>query len=182
MPKAQSVALLFDALFHSSNATLAANCGQRRTHPRSRGFSLLELLIVLGVIMIISALAIPHLLSVLEEAKVTRAVGEIHAIEVNIAIFQATSSGTLPTDLSQIEATSLIDPWGHPYQFFNHASGTGNGGQLRQDLFLVALNEDYDLYSLGKDGQTTAAIGSSVSQDDIVRAATGAYTGLASQF
>jgi general secretion pathway protein G len=182
MPSAQHVVTQFEIVARSSQTPLALTRGRRRTLHGSRGFSLIELLIVVGIIMIIAALAVPHLLSVLDEAKVTRAVGDIHAIEVNIAIFQATSAGTLPTDLSQIEATSLIDPWGHPYQYFNHASGTGNGGMLRQDLFLVALNEDYDLYSLGKDGQTTAAIGTSVSQDDIVRAATGAYTGLASQF
>ncbi len=182
MPKAQRHAPQFKVVFRSSTTSLATNRGQRRAFHRSRGFSLLELLIVVGVILVISAMAIPHLLSVLDEAKVTRAVGDIHAIEVNIAIFQATSTGTLPSDLTQIEATSLIDPWGHPYQYFNHATGTGNGGMLRQDLFLVALNEDYDLYSFGKDGQTSAAIGTSVSQDDIVRAATGAYTGLASQF
>lgn len=182
MPKARSVVLMSDAVFRSSKSSLAVNSRQRRAYRSSRGFSFLELLIVVSIILVISAFAMPHLLAALDEAKVSRAVGEIHAIEVNIAIFQATSTGVLPTDLSQIEATSLVDPWGHPYQYFNHLSGTGNGGMLRQDLFLVALNEDYDLYSLGKDGQTTASIGSSVSQDDIIRGSTGAYTGLASQF
>jgi len=182
MPIAQRLVSQFEVVSRSSNAPLAQSVGQRRTRHGIRGFSFLELLIVMGIIMVISAFAIPHLFAALDAAKVSRAVGEIHAIEVNIAIFQATSTGTLPADLSQIEATALIDPWGHPYQYFNHATGTGNGGMLRQDLFLVSLNEDYDLYSLGKDGQTTAAIGSSISQDDIVRAATGAYTGLASQF
>ena len=98
---------------------------------------------------------------------------QIHSLEVNITIFQATNNGKLPADLSQVEATSLVDPWGHPYQYFNHASGTGNGGMLRQDLFLVALNEDYDLYSLGKDGLTATTIGANVSQDDIIRAGSG---------
>lgn len=182
MPSAQSVASLFDAASRSSTAPLAVNCRQRRTFRGSRGFSLIELLIVLGLITTIMALAIPRLISALDDARMTRAVGEIHSIEVNIAIFQATSNGNLPNDLSQIEATSLVDPWGHPYQYFNQASGTGNGGILRQDLFLVSLNEDYDLYSLGKDGQTAAIIGTSVSQDDIIRAASGSYTGIAWQF
>jgi general secretion pathway protein G len=182
MPSAHPFVLLPDAIFRSSKTPLAVNSRQRRACPSSRGFSFLELLIVVSVILIITVMALPHLLAVLNEAKVSRAVGEIHAIEVNIAIFQATSTGTLPTDLSQIEATSLIDPWGNPYQYFNHATGTGNGGMLRQDLFLVALNEDYDLYSLGKDGQTATSIGAGVSLDDIIRASSGAYTGLASQY
>jgi general secretion pathway protein G len=182
MPNAQLVASLFHAVFRSSITPLAVDRRHRRTCHSSRGFTLIELLIVMGIILIITALAVPHLVAALDEARIARAASEIHSIEVNITIFQATNNGTLPTDLSQIESTSLVDPWGHPYQYFNHASGTGNGGLLRQDLFLVSLNEDYDLYSLGRDGQTAATIGSSVSQDDIIRASSGAYTGLVSQF
>jgi general secretion pathway protein G len=181
-PNAPSVVSQFDVYFRSSTAPRAVNPGQRRKHRATSGFSLIELLIVLGIIVTITALAVPHLVSALDQARISRAVGEIHAIEVNITIYQATNNGNLPTDLSQIEATSLVDPWGNPYQFFNHVSGTGNGGILRQDLFLVALNEDYDLYSMGKDGLTAATIGASVSLDDIVRGGSGAYTGLASQF
>jgi general secretion pathway protein G len=181
-PNAQSVTSLFDA--HSRSSSTPRTIQRRSPDARhsTRGFSLIELLIVLGIILTITALAVPHLVSALDQARISRAVGEIHAIEVNITIYQATNGGNLPTDLSQIEATSLVDPWGNPYQFFNHISGTGNGGILRQDLFLVALNEDYDLYSMGKDGLTAASIGASVSLDDIVRGGSGAYTGLASQF
>jgi general secretion pathway protein G len=174
MPKAQVLASL---LVRSSTAPRAVNQGHPRAHLSTSGFSLLELLVVMGIILIIVALAIPHLMTALNEARISRATGEIHAIEINITIYQATNSGNLPTDLSQIEATSLTDPWGHPYQYFNHVSGTGNGGILRQDLFLVSLNEDYDLYSMGPDGQTAASIGASVSLDDIIRGSSGAYTG-----
>jgi len=182
MPNTRSVVSLSDAHFRSSKNPHAGNCRQRRTRQASRGFSLLELLVVMGIILIIVALATPHLIAALNEARVSRATGEIHAIEVNITIYQATNNGTLPTDLSQIEATSLIDPWGNPYQFFNHVSGTGNGGMLRQDLFLVSLNEDYDLYSMGADGLTAASLGASVSLDDIIRGSSGAYTGPASLY
>jgi general secretion pathway protein G len=186
MPNAQSVAqsqvTQFDVRFRPSTTSRAVSSLERRAPRSARGFSFIELLVVLGIIMIIVVLAVPHLMAALDEARTTRAAGEIHAIEVNITIYQATNNGNLPTDLSQIEATSLIDPWGNPYQFFNHVSGTGNGGVLRQDLFLVPLNEDYDLYSLGKDGQTSASIGASVSLDDIVRASSGAFTGPVSQF
>jgi general secretion pathway protein G len=172
-----NVQVLASPLVRSSSAPPAVNHGRRRTRHATRGFSLIELLVVMGIILIIVALATPKLITALNEARVSRAAGEIHAIEVNITIYQATNNGTLPTDLSQIEATSLIDPWGNPYQYFNHASSTGNGGILRQDLFLVSLNEDYDLYSMGPDGQTAASIGASVSLDDIIRGSSGAYTG-----
>jgi general secretion pathway protein G len=186
MPNAQpsscTVASLSDALFRRSTTPPAGHRLQSRTRHASRGFSLIELLVVLSIILIIVVLAVPHLIAALNEARVSRATGEIHAIEVNITIYQATNNGNLPTDLSQIEATSLIDPWGNPYQYFNHVSGTGNGGMLRQDLFLVPLNEDYDLYSLGADGLTAASLGASVSLDDIIRGSSGAYTGPASQY
>jgi len=63
----------------------------------------------------------------------------------------------------------------------NHTDMKGNG-QARKDRFLVPLNSDYDLYSDGQDGQTTAPITAQKSQDDIIRASDGAYVGLASQF
>jgi general secretion pathway protein G len=181
-PSTRIVASPSDALFRRSTTPPAGHRLQRRTRHSSRGFSLIELLVVMGIILIIIALAVPNLMAALDQARVSRAAGELHAIEVNITIYQATNNGNLPTDLSQIEATSLIDPWGNPYQYFNHVSGTGNGGILRQDLFLVPLNEDYDLYSMGKDGLTAASIGASVSLDDIIRGGSGAFTGPALQF
>jgi general secretion pathway protein G len=57
----------------------------------------------------------------------------------------------------------------------------GNG-HVRRDRSLNPLNNDYDLYSVGQDGQTALPITQSVSQDDVIRAANGAYYGLASNF
>ena len=44
------------------------------------------------------------------------------------------------------------------------------------------LNTDYDLYSMGKNGMSAPALTDDVSQDDIIRADDGAYTGLASGY
>jgi general secretion pathway protein G len=57
----------------------------------------------------------------------------------------------------------------------------GNG-QARKDRFLVPLNDDYDLYSMGKDGTSSPPLTAKVSQDDIIRANNGSYVGLASLF
>jgi len=57
----------------------------------------------------------------------------------------------------------------------------GNG-QARKDRFLVPLNDDYDLYSMGQDGVSAPPITAKPSQDDILRASDGSYLGLASQF
>jgi len=55
-------------------------------------------------------------------------------------------------------------------------------GKVRKDRFLVPLNSDYDLYSMGKDGQSKAPLTAPVSKDDIVRCNDGGYVGLASEF
>ncbi|MGD9272343.1 MAG: hypothetical protein PVH08_14815, partial [Syntrophobacterales bacterium] len=44
------------------------------------------------------------------------------------------------------------------------------------------LNSDYDLYSMGTDGMSAPALTNDVSQDDIIRADDGAYTGLAAEY
>jgi general secretion pathway protein G len=147
---------------------------------KSRGFTLVEILIVLAIVVTLSALAIPSLLSAIYQAKVARAVADINAIETDILGYQATN-GQFPDDLSQIGDDALLDPWHNPYQYLNHTNLKGNG-KVRKDRFLVPLNSDFDLYSMGADGQTVAPITSAKSQDDIIRASDGAYIGLASQF
>jgi general secretion pathway protein G len=137
-------------------------------------------LIVLAIIVTLSAIAIPNLLSAIYIAKVARAVGDINAIETDIVGYES-ANGQFPDDLSQIGDDVILDPWKNPYQYLNHTNLKGNG-KARKDRFLVPLNSDYDLYSMGADGQSVAPITSSKSQDDIIRASNGAYVGLASQF
>ena len=50
------------------------------------------------------------------------------------------------------------------------------------DKFLVPLNGDYDLYSMGADGETKKTLSAPASYDDVIRALNGGYIGLASNF
>ena len=86
----------------------------------------------------------------------------------------------LPHSLADIGYEDLQDPWGNPYQFANHADISQ--GQRRKYKSTVPLNTDYDLYSMGPDGSTTAPITSKAGYDDIIRASDGEYIGPASQF
>lgn len=106
--------------------------------------------------------------------------GDIRTIETDITGYESTT-GQLPDDLSQVGDDLILDPWNNPYQYLNHANVKGNG-KVRKDRFLVPLNSDYDLYSMGADGQSVSPLTASKSQDDIIRASNGAYIGLASQF
>jgi general secretion pathway protein G len=139
-----------------------------------------ELLVAMAVVMTIMAIAIPNMLSALYQAKVARAVGDIYAIETDITGYDATN-GNLPNTLADIGRGNMLDPWGNPYQYLNHTNMKGNG-QARKDRFLVPLNSDYDLYSMGKDGKSSSPITAKDSQDDIIRASDGGYIGLASNF
>lgn len=68
------------------------------------------------------------------------------------------------------------------------SGGDGGGGgapaiaKARKDRFLVPINSDYDLYSVGPDGQSRPPLNAAASRDDIIRAADGAFYGLAEKF
>jgi general secretion pathway protein G len=147
---------------------------------KSLGFTVLELLIVMAVLLTISAIAIPNLMAAVDQARIARAVGDIKTLEDEIALYD-TINGNLPDDLSQVGYGNYLDPWRNPYQYLNHGTMKGNG-QARKDRFLVPLNSDYDLYSMGKDGQSSPPITANSSKDDIIRASDGSFLGLASQF
>lgn len=153
----------------------------RRSSRKVNGFTLVELLITMAVILTLAALAVPNLMSALGQAKNARAIGDINTIEDDIAEYQALHNNALPDDLSQIGFANYTDPWGNPYQYLNHSTMRGNG-QARKDRFLVPLNSDYDLYSMGPDGKSSPPITAHPSQDDIIRASDGSYIGLASDF
>jgi general secretion pathway protein G len=68
------------------------------------------------------------------------------------------------------------------------AGGGGGGppcgsiGGARKDRFLVPINSDFDLYSMGVDGESVGPLTAKKSHDDIIRANDGGYYGLASNF
>ena len=58
----------------------------------------------------------------------------------------------------------------------------GGVGGARKDRFLVPINSDFDLYSIGKDGQSAAPLTALHSHDDVIRASDGGFYGLAKNF
>jgi general secretion pathway protein G len=144
------------------------------------GFTLVELLIVIAIILTVSAIAVPNLEAALDDARIARAVADINTIETDIQSYQ-TEYGVLPNTLADIGDDQLRDPWGNPYQYLNFANTKGKG-KMRKDRFLVPINSEYDLYSMGKDGRSVPPITAKDSQDDIIRANDGSFVGLASQY
>lgn len=144
------------------------------------GYTLIELMMVCAIIGTLSAIAIPHLKDTVKGAKVSRAAQELRVLETDIAAYEA-GFAKLPPDLASIGRGGMLDPWGNPYQYTNLQTVKGKG-KARKDKFLVPLNSDYDLYSMGEDGATATPLTAKASRDDIVRANDGAFVGLASTY
>ena len=73
----------------------------RNRREQSHGFTLVELLITVVIVLTICAIAVPNLMAAIDQARIARAVGDIHAIEDDVASYQAIY-GVLPDDLSQM--------------------------------------------------------------------------------
>jgi len=160
-------------------ATVVPRCkgvGRRR----QSGFSLVEILLAISIILVLAALAIPNYLAAVNRARISRAAGDIRTIGNQILGYEVINH-VFPTSLSQAGFPSNIDPWGQPYQYLNFATNT-NPSAVRVDRFNVPLNSYFDLYSTGKDKQSAPSLTASVSQDDVVWAADGSFDGAATDY
>jgi general secretion pathway protein G len=119
-----------------------------------RGFTLVEILVVITIIGLIMALVGPRVLNYLSEAKVKAAKIQIESFSSTLDLFYL-DTGRYPSTTEGLDAlvqrpggvqawngpylkgaTVPNDPWGHPYIY----RGPGEHGA-------------YDIISLGSDGQ-----------------------------
>lgn len=149
---------------------------------RMLGYTLSDLMITLTVAGLLAAIAFPSYATYVERARIAKAVGDISSISLAIDKFELNNNGALPLNLNELPMDLPVDPWGQPYEYLNiRAAGPGKGG-LRKDGKLNPLNTDYDLYSVGKDGDSKDPLNAKASRDDIVRANNGAYVGLGEDY
>ncbi|MBW2429427.1 MAG: prepilin-type N-terminal cleavage/methylation domain-containing protein [Deltaproteobacteria bacterium] len=146
------------------------------------GFTLLETMIVVAIIGILAAIATPTLFTYRTKAKIALAIAEIRIMEQEINVYLM-KWDRLPDSLTEIKLGNIEDPWGNPYQYLKlDGEVDDEKGKPRKDHFMVPVNSDFDLYSMGKDGQSLAPFTAKASRDDIVRANDGKYVGLASEY
>jgi general secretion pathway protein G len=121
-----------------------------------RGFTLIEIMVVVIIIGLLAAVIVPNVISRVEEARVTKAKSDIQALEAALTMykldnskFPTTDQGlqalvVQPTDPSirhwrqggYLQRVSK-DPWGADYQYAN----PGTHGK------------EYDIFTLGADAQ-----------------------------
>lgn len=143
---------------------------------KSFGLTLIELLIAIAIIGTLAAVAIPTYIGYTENAKVQSAITDIKTISLVIEKFKSDGDGmSVPVSLAAVNYANYLDPWGNPYQYLNIQMA--GKGQCRKDRFIVPINTDYDLYSMGKDGKSQPPLTAKDSRDDIIRANDGAYIG-----
>lgn len=167
-----------------SLATMRTNCQPDRSPPRKEmiplrmvtddrsGFTLVELLLVVGIISVLSMVALAAFSEFRNKAKIYRCMGEIRGLEKQITAW-ATEKGSYPASLADIGRDTLRDPWGNPYIY---------SPPTRKD-FGLPINTDFDIYSKGTNSDTVvASIRDPASGDDIIRGRDGSYVGLAIDF
>ena len=145
--------------------------------PRLSGFTLVETVIVLAIVGIIIAFALPAYERYVEKTRIVEAINTVRTIQSRVTDFYK-ANGALPATLAQVGHDTTLDPWGRAYTYVIITSSA----VARKDKRLAPLNSDYDLFSMGRDGASMNALSHATSRDDIVRARDGRFVGLAEDF
>ena len=147
---------------------------------RQGAVSLIELLMAAAIIGILAAIAIPAYGRYIERVKVAQAIIDITTMS-SIIVFYTNDNRVPPDSLAEVNLAGKLDPWKRPYVYTNLVTAKGKGS-ARKDKKLNPLNSDFDLYSVGKDGDSRLPLSPKVSEDDVIRARDGRFVGLAKDF
>ena len=157
-----------------------------RLNGRSLGLTIVELLIVVMILATLATLGVPLYANALDNARAAKAMADIRIVEKEIFVFHL-FNGRFPSNLAEVGRANLRDPWKNTYEYLEISCDETQTKckppkGARQDKFFKPLNWDFDLYSRGRDGETTPKLDTKKGADDIVRCVNGGYVGLAADF
>lgn len=148
-----------------------------------KAMTLIEILLAVAIVGTLMAVGVPVYTNAIYKARVNQAISKVALMGQKIEDFMI-DYGRLPTTLDEIGEPNASDPWGNPYEYLVifGVDKTEIDGKLRKDRFLIPLNNDFDLYSIGKDEMSVAPLTAEESHDDIIRANNGGFVGLAYKY
>ncbi len=147
---------------------------------RQRAFTLFEVMLVVAIMGILAGVAWPGYQHYMDKVRIAQAKVDIRIIESDLENYY-TKNNAYPDTLAAAGVGNRRDPWGNVYHYLR-ITPTTNKGLLRKDRNLVPINSDYDLYSMGKNGASKLPLTARPSRDDVIRANSGRFVGLASDY
>lgn len=126
--------------------------GRKRTRmpERRKGFSLIELLVVMVILGILGTLVAPRIFGQLDKAKVQGAQNQIVAISQALDLFRLNTDEYPEALVDLVEQPSEVEGWAGPYVRRKALKDPWNNEWV---YMVPGQHGDFDLYSLGADGQ-----------------------------
>ena len=127
-----------------------------RSYHHARGFTLIEIMVVVVIIGLLAAAILPQVFGRVEDARIAKAKADIQAIETGLTLYKLDNFKYPSTDLGLLALSQRPndptirnwreggylrrvgkDPWGNDYIY----------------VFPGTHGQEFDLYSLGADSQ-----------------------------